>query len=542
MSMLLIVLGFSTQAMADGVKEFKMSFGQKLSNQKVDGNVTVNTSINTSNQVVVGKDYYAADTHGFSKLPSPSLVTPLSLGYVKFGGNLHSVYNWELNAYFDLYENSFSYVSSPLERRMQLVQNYYHAKPMFQVNMMGFQPEVDQDGNFSLQESATAETAGQAIAYLNGEKKLGVNNILMGNEPFHWESTHGKALPSADEYIEKFIEYVMELKKAQEKSGGDPSALKIWGPELATGWVGWQTTHPDDCQVDYTLPEKMKCSYGDGKFSEFMPYFLSRIAEFESDEKMNPFGYKLLDFVTFHYYPLFRTSFADEGSIITDANGNEDVPGMLESVNLWDNDSYINKYDAASPKGVQPKIIKKFQNWMKMFYPQAELAVTEYGIDSADKIAYHPIVRPLYLADLMARVAATGVATFTKSFLQSGSDAGNPWSLIDGTNKTHLYNVYSLYSNNFLGSVLESKDSFGDQVNVYSVKNSTETNIFLVNKDAVAHTTGVKLNTTLSVGEIALPAWSMTVLKVPNANRGDIKVLQYGAKEMGITIPAAYIK
>lgn len=534
----------STQLSAAGITEFKIPYGAKLNNAEIDGNVTVNLNAANASSVVIKKDFYGADTHGFSKLPQSGLVTPLELGFVKLGGNLHSVYNWELDAYYDSHDQGIFYVYSSLERRLRLIQNNYKSEPMFQVNMLGWQPEKNENGELVMMNTANAAHAAKAISFINGTKKIGLKNILMGNEPFHSLEVHGKPIPSADEYIAKYIEYVLALRSAQEEVSGNPNDIKIWGPEIATGWTGWQTMHPADCQEDYTLPEKFKCSYGNGRFTEFMPYFLYKISSFENDKKLNPRGYKLIDYISFHYYPLFRKDFSNPSNIITDANGNQNVKGMLESVNLWDSATYVNKFDYASPRGVAPRIVKKFQNWRNLYYPTAKLAVTEYGIDSVEEVSFHPIVRPLYLGDLMGRIAQAGINTFVNSFLQSG-DTTNSWALIDQASeadkKTRLYNVYSLFSNHFLGTVVPSNDSYGDSVNVYTVKNKMGVTVVLVNKDTKEHGSSVELNGNndndkVEVANVKLPAWSVTVLKVPNTSDSNISVYQYGAKEMGIEV------
>jgi hypothetical protein len=313
--------------------------------------------------------------------------------------------------------------------------------------------------------------------------------------------------------------------------------LKLWGPELAQGWANWQTTHPTDCAANYNVPGGYECSYGNGQFSEFIPYFLARLAAAEKDTRINPKGYKLLDVLTFHYYPLFRNQFSDTASVIKTNVGAQNVAGMLESVNLWTNWDYVNQYDSASPKGMAPHLVQKFQGWRDAYYPTATLAVTEFGVDSVANVEYHPIVRPLYLADLVARIGEAGVNTFVNSFLQ-GSRGGDSWGMINGDKQTRLYNVFSLFSNNYLGQVVQSEDTYGDMVNVYAVKTETGTNIVLVNKDTVAHKPVLNHNGSngaVKLASLVLPAWSVTVVTLPD-DRGDVLVQQYGAKEMGIAV------
>lgn len=521
------VLALSNAASASSVSEFTLPFGKVIT---TDGSTTINLDVSVERNITVSKTFYGADTHGFSTLPDPSLVAPLQLGFVKFGGSLHSTYNFELNAYYD---DGIFYVYSPLERRIKLVQQAYKASPMFQINMLGWQPDVGSaNGEIVYTDTANAKKAAAAITYLNGTKKLNVENIIMGNEPFESMEVHQKDIPSADEYIAKYIKYAMAVREAEEKASGNANGIKLWGPEIASGWTGWQTTHPDDCD------QQMRCSYGNGEFTEFMPYFLSRLAKFEKDSANNPKKYKMLDVLTWHYYPLFRKNFSDRASIILSNDGTQNVAGMLESVNLWDSKTYINKYDYASPRGIAPNLINKFQDWRNTYYPNAKLAVTEFAVDSVGNIGYHPIVRPLYLADLMAKLASGGVDTFVNSFLQSGEVASS-WAMINGQEKSNMYNVYSLFSNYFKGNVLTATDSFGDKVNSYSVKSGMATNVFFVNKDKVAHSTSLNFKKDGNVEEItslSLPAWSITVLTITEGQTQSIKVRQYGAREMGISI------
>lgn len=529
-----LTLLISSAAHSEGIIDFQIPFGNKIKTEAIEGVVSVDLGFSPKNKIE--KEFYGADLHGFSEMPPGSLVSPLQLGHVKLGGSAHGTYNWELNAYFD--NNKISYVLSPLVRRLEYITKNYKASPMFQVNMLGWQPDHDASGKIVYANTADAEHAAKAIHYINGENKIGLKHIMMGNEPFESEEYSGLPIPSADEYIEKYIAYAMALREAQEGVSGNPNDIKLWGPELATGWTGWQTNAPKDCIIDYDEVEKVKCSYGDGKFKKFIPYFLSRLTDFEKDTVRNPKSYKMLDYLSFHYYPLFRTEFQDPASIIRDLNGNQNVAGMLESVNIWDSKSYVNLYDGGSPKNFAPMIVEKFKKWRQQYYPEAKISLTEFGIDSVDNINYHPIVRPLYLAEMLARGRSAGLDTIVNSFLQSG-DHPSMWSLIEGARKTNLYYVYSMFSHYFLGEIVPSTDSFGDIVNTYSVKTSNGTNVFMINKDIKMHTIDLKFknnNLLQDVLQYELPAWSITVFMVPTNSKKSITVYQYGAKEMGIAI------
>lgn len=535
-SFLSFLLFFAPRVLfAEGIKDFNLPFGHKVLSSKIEGSITVNRDLST-HSIKITKDFYGADAHGFSVLPSAPLVVPLRPGLVKLGGSLHATYNWEFNAYHDKKEIQIGY--APLISRLNYIEKNYMAHSMFEVNMLGLQPDRDPNGALVFEKTADAEHAARAITYINGTNKMGLKHIMMGNEPFETEEYHEIEIPTADEYIDKYIDYAMKLRAAQEKVSGNPNDIKLWGPELNTGWTGWQTNNLPDCMFDYDLPEKIKCSYGNGRFRDFVPYFLSRLADFEKDSLRNPKKYKMLDYLTIHYYPLFRTNFSDPESIIKDPQGNQLIAGMLESVNLWDNPAYINYYDAASPKRLAPNIIKKFKSWTRQYYPDVLMGVTEFGIDSMDKIKYHPIVRPLYLADFVARVATAGLDTLINSFLQGGR-VSNSWAMIDRNNKTSIYYMYSLFTNYFLGDIVSTADTFDDYINSYAVKTNKGTNVFIVNKDVIKHAAGLQFKSmerSQQVLELEVPPWSLTVLLVPDNQKAEITVHQYGALEIGANL------
>lgn len=541
----------------------KVSVYKYKTGRKIPGNVTINGTVNVKLKHKIndyGKvinttsDYFGIDLHGFARIPHEVYVLPLKAAHFRWGGNLHSTYNWKENTYYDEDEEDYFQVYATVDRRVRQIQQKYSANPLVQVNLMGWQP-TKEDGLFVLRRSADAALAAEELFFLNLEKKVALIDVLVGNEPFLWKETHGKIwkgeTPSADEYIERFVSYVISLRDAQEKISGNANDINIWGPEMATSWVDWQTMNPKDCVRNDNIPQKFICSYGNGEFDHFIPYFLSKLVEFEHDDEVNPKGYKLLDYLSFHYYPLFRTDFDDRTSIIVDKNGREDVAAMLESTNIWNKTDYINKYDRSSPLSVNINLVQKFKSWRDSQYPTAKLAITEFGVDSDDTIQYNPIVRPLYLADTMGRIRNAGIDIFVKSFLNNGCvDDKNGWSLIDNKGqKTALYNIYQLFSNNFLGQSLNVTDTFGDKVNAYSVfsekilggQKVKYINVFIVNKKAKDINIKLKL-TKESTGldrtalELKLTPWSLTLVQIPTNKSLRVIVKQYGAKEMMVPL------
>lgn len=83
-----------------------------------------------------------------------------------------------------------------------------------------------------------------------------------------------------------------------------------------------------------------------------------------------------------------------------------------------------------------------------------------------------------------------------------------------------------------------SNKTYGDEVNSYTVNNGSTINLFLVNKNTKVHNAAIKFSRSESseqeVAEVSLPAWSLTVLEIPQTESGMIKAYRYGAQEMGL--------
>ena len=86
---------------------------------------------------------------------------------------------------------------------------------------------------------------------------------------------------------------------------------------------------------------------------------------------------------------------------------------------------------------------------------------------------------------------------------------------------------------------IATSDSYGDLVNTYAVKTKTGINVILLNKDAKVHTSKVSIKGN-QVTSLELPAWSMSVLRIPDAENSNMRVQQFGAKEMGIPVDSYY--
>ncbi|XGC79508.1 glycoside hydrolase family 44 protein [Bdellovibrio bacteriovorus] len=537
----------STLACSAGVERSQQPYNA-VENKSVVGKITVDL---TAKGQTIDRSFYGSHLDSFSKLPSPALVSELGIGAIRIGGNEFDVFNWKSNLAYT--KHGVTNILGIPGAAAAL--NAYKVTGIYQINIHGYQPEVS-NNSVVLKKSFTAESAFELIKTLNGQLNLNLVNFSLGNEFEQWHETHSHTKEfsadsgiSADEYIAKYIEFAIAIRSAQEEVNGNPNSIKIWGPEISASWYDWNTGNfTTDCEYHHTIKGQVVCSYGNGKFTHFIPYFLDRLAKAEQDKTINPKGYKLLDYFSFHYYPMFRQVNGDLDSIAKDTDGRQLVGKMLEATRILHDPTYTNTIDRSSYRNVSPNIIPRMKNWLKAYYPNANLAINEFAVDSDYRTTnYHPIIRPLYIADSVAIAAKEGVAFFNNFVLNSAAGSTIPWSMIEGGNKTNIFHTYSLLANNFKGTIVKTDDNLGDIVNSYAAETANGVNLVLVNKTPIAQTVQIYLKNTSTkkVASYEVPGWSTSVLKLnktPGVFERNFEALTYGAKEMGIALDKSYLK
>lgn len=498
----------------------------------------------------IDKKFYGAHLDSYSEIPEQKYFEDLKLGMVRVGGNEYDVFNWKTkeaitkNGLISLH--GYEEVASKLQK--------YLVDGVYQINLTGYQPESEH-GNLVLKKTADAKSAFELVKYLNGKLNLKIVNFSLGNEFSIWHETHSHIFTtgdgiSADEYINTFIQYAISIRKAAEDINGNANSIKIWGPEISSSWVDWNNGNfSEDCNWSDNLRGQVDCKFGKGQFYNFIPYFLNRIKMAELDKSINPRGYKLLDYFSFHYYPNFRTNINDLNSIIKSANGLQLVAQMLDATRVFNDPSYKNTIDISSYRNISPNILGRFKTWINKYYPNVKLALNEFAVDSDYKsTGYHPIIRPLYLADLIGILTKEGVSFFNLFVLSNATGSPIPWSLVDGINTTNLYSMYKLYSNNFLGNVLNTENNAEGIITAYSTINATQVVLSLVNKGPVDQKVQVyvkELNNVKKVITYLIPGWSANIIKFernPTLANGYYHTQVFGAKEMNIEKDIRYSK
>jgi hypothetical protein len=529
---------------------------------------TTKVSIDSSKTgSVISKSFYGSQMDSFSAPPTAALVKELGVGQIRIGGNEYEVFNWKNNVSINNKSGQKDILGfEPAAAAFK----QYGANGIFQINLLGVQPELV-SGAYVLKNTFDTKAVSEMILTLNGTKKLGITDVCIGNEAEQWQDTHPHAAAltglytadsgiSADDYIQKYIETVIAVRSAQEKVNGDANSIKIWGPEISSSWLDWNSGNmTKDCQYSDDGGGRVTCSYGNKKFDHFIPYFLSRIALAEKDKALNPKGYKLMDYFSFHYYPMFRTKNSDLNSMIVGANGLQDVATMLEGTRILNDDSYVNASDRSSyrklvgkeDKNYHSNIIGRMKEWLKSNYPNAKLAINEFAFDSDFRaVNYHPIVRPIYAAESIAIAAKEGVSFFNNFVLSSPAGSNIPWAMIaEGNQKSNLFKTFALISNNFLGKIVSSTDDADDTLNTYAVDNGTAINLLVINKSPADRSIEISSNAGFSaskkVADYSVPGWSVSVLKLEKGKSysgSTFQVQKFGADEMGIPKDMNYIK
>jgi hypothetical protein len=506
-------------------------------------NSEINLDLNRAGKII-DRSFYGSQLDLYSNPPAAKLIKDLGLGRIRIGGNEYDVYNWKTN---------LALTKRGLRQLIDFksivpIFKDYNVEGIFQINLHGFQPELVQD-RYVLKPSFEAKDAFDLVKKLNGELQLKIVHLSLGNEFEQWHETHShtRAWPensgiSAEDYVQKFIRFAMAIREAQESVSGNPNDVKIWGPEISASWLDWNTGNFEkDCRWSDKIPGQALCSYDQGKFDHFIPYFLYSIRSAEADRNLNPKGYHLLDYLSFHYYPNFRTKISDVNSIIKDSSGNQWIEKMLEATRVLHDPGYINTADLSSYKNFSPNVFGRMKAWRDQYYPNAKIALNEFAIDSDYRsLSYHPIFRPLYTADAIGLAATHEIDFFNNFVLNNPPHTPIPWTLLEGgIQPTSAYYTYSLFANHFLGKIVPCNDDLEDQLNCYGTLNNENLIVAIVNKSPSDQSIRIKIKNRLTknVTTYRAPGWSTSILKIkitPFEDPHLMEVFRYGADEMGL--------
>lgn len=479
--------------------------------KKADIKITINNSISLQKNKIISPYLYGANWGVWLDFPDKKKVASLGLKLIRAGGPFMDRYNWRSKGY-TFPGNKRNILMRSLDDFIQYCRQI-GAEPLIQINALGYAP--DEQNKDRLTSCMGPEDAADLVRYLNEEKGYNVRFFEIGNEPFIWHRVHFdvRETPcSIEEYFEIFKEISLAMKKAQNEI--DPEMqLEIFGPAISTSYLSWETL---SLETDSRLA---------------IEYFLQECHNFEKNSSENPEGFRILDVLSFHFFPSFKDP--RTGRI------QEDISSILESTQVWWSQDYANKYDRSVPLGAVAKVIPRFKTWIEDNYPGTELAITEFNIDSQSMVDYNPAIKVLYLADLYGIMAKYGV-NYATQFCLNSSD--HNIALIDDVdNITPLYYPLALYAKYFKGTILDVETSLPEKLNVYACNNEGDTIIMVINKEKKSYFTEVILQEEENKDSISFfynfPALSLTCIKTPiNKEDNLIECWEYGDRQINGTI------
>lgn len=197
---------------------------------------------------------------------------------------------------------------------------------------------------------------------------------------------------------------------------------------------------------------------------EWIPYMLKYCARYEAEH-----GFRVLDAVSFHRYPIYRAFNAKE----VRAQPQE----ILDATREWWDSSYDPKRLDPTSERAASGVLPLFRRWIDEDYPGTALALTEYNLDFDSSIEYPPNVRALWLAEVLGQLARHNVQYGVYWNLQEGRYHG----LIDmAGNPSAPYYAFRLYSRNLTGRMLPVKGEL-TRVHAFATFNDDGTIAVLVN-------------------------------------------------------------
>ncbi len=356
----------------------------------------------------------------------------------RWGGNLTSTYNWELNVwnlgkdwFFEnkpatpyttfLADDAANDVATALTVPMLGWVAKDGTSSSYPVSVVGPQQATDQwapgagnghsaaAGNAWLAAGppsrwsvpATPEWVKRWVTAIRAQDaktgKRSVAQYILDNEPMLWSETHHDVFPAPlgyDELLERTIQYGTAVREA------DPDAV-IAGP-AEWGWTNYFYSAKDrDASGGFGLHADRR-AHGDTPLVE---WYLSQLREHEQKT-----GIRILDVFDLHYYPQEENVYAG-GSGGTDRRTAE--LRLRATRSLWD-PSYV---DESWIKDTI-RLLPRMKEWVDKNYPGRGISIGEWNFGGEGHIS-----GALATAEALGRFAQFGV---TSAFYWTVPPAGSP--------------------------------------------------------------------------------------------------------------------
>ena len=396
------------------------------------------------------------------------------------------------------------------------------AEPIVQISVLGRKP-TELGGIFGFTPTNSAQDSAALISHLNKTRALGVRYFTVGHDPLAWHLNHSDLFSqplTATEYLDRLVPVVLAMRKAQADISGRPNDLLISGLEIAQG-----------------LGAPL------GSDNSFLDSALTMLAAVEQNEERwpNPDRYKTLDYVGLHFFPTFRSDFEDPSSFITDDFNMQNLPGYLNALNSWNTDA-SNTLDQSLPVG-QVNVFNSLSTKIRKHLPKAQLAITQFGIDPAEGIDYHPLLRPLFTAELMLMAAQSSSAHFLLSNLNSPQFHANMSALLASDGQmSPTSKAVQLVASKFNGKaqrvVQKEVKKDANLLTAYASQNATHVKFFTFNRGNryVCYDLSFIYAANEDPRELigrCFPPFTMTFMDIPkDLTAKNIKFFEFGSEQI----------
>jgi hypothetical protein len=501
---------------------------------EADPAVTLNVDV-SANRKAISPYVYGLN---FAK---QAFAAEISLPVRRWGGNLTTRYNWQVNGFnhgsdwffhnntsFDPYtganqtaddwvtENEATGAQSLLTLPMigyvakdgnQSTCGFNHAKYPAQDAWdagSGF-PDCGNGLNLGVPivnnpiDTSTAATQAFAAAWVThlvathgASSAGGVRFYALDNEPGLWHETHRDVHPVPFSYDES---YNNGSAWAAAVKAVDPGAL-ILGP-VQDGWTRYfYASYASQAQADAD-----RNNHGG---IDFVPWYLQQMSAYQQAQ-----GTRLLDYLDLHFYPQNGVDLSPAGDVINQAL-------RLNSTRaLWD-DTYKDEswIGAAGPDNGIVRLIPRMHDWVNASYPGTKLALTEYNWGGLEHIN-----GALTQADILGIFGREGLdfATlwaYPSQFVGDQEIDYNVFETLPGAYAFRMYRNYDGAGGRFGETSVSATSSDQSQLSIYAAQRTSDSSLTLmiVNKAMTTSVSG-----TVNIAAF-VPAAGAQVYRYSDAN------------------------
>ncbi len=517
---------------------------------EADPAVTLNVDVSANRKAI------SAFVYGLN-FAKPAFATEITLPVRRWGGNLTTRYNWQVNGFnhgsdwffhnntsFDPYtsanqtadqwvtENAGTAAESLITLPMigyvakdgspstcGFNKNKYPAQDAWDTasgfpdcgnGLNGGVPIVNDplDTSIAATQTFAAAWVTHLVATHGASSAGGVRFYALDNEPGLWHETHRDVHPVPFSYDES---YNSGSAWAAAVKAVDPGAL-ILGP-VQDGWTRYfYASYASQAQADAD-----RNNHGG---IDFVPWYLQQMSAYQQAH-----GTRLLDYLDLHFYPQNGVDLSPAG------DANNQALRLRSTRALWD-PTYVDEswIAAAGPDNGIVRLIPRMHDWVNASYPGTRLALTEYNWGGLEHIN-----GALTQADILGIFGREGLDLATLWAYPSQFNSGGQeidydvFETLPGAYAFRMYRNYDGAGGTFGETSVSATSSDQSQLSVYAAQRTSDSSLTLmiINKAMITSVTG-----TVNIAGF-VPAAGAQVYRYSDANLNAITSLAIQAVAAG---------